>query len=165
MPAELGVPVCVLEDQYQFILRYHALHQGGDQDMIVAFLTEAKRYYPWLTSCSMDKGYYTPTNRAALDQLLPLNVMPKKGRLREADRARETDPAFVKARQQHPAVESAINNLNHRGLDRVRTHGKEGFDRTVGQAVVAANVHRIGKILKQQDEGRHRWHEARNKGS
>ena len=47
----------------------------------------------------------------------------------------------------------------------MRTHGKEGFDRTVGQAVVAANVHRIGKILKQQDEDRHRWHEARNKGS
>ena len=165
VPAELGVPVCVLEDQHQFILRYHALHQGGDQDMIVPFLTEAKRHYPGLTSCSMDKGYYTPANRAALDQLLPLNVMPKKGRLREADRARETDPAFVKARQQHPAVESAINNLNHRGLDLVRTHGKEGFDRTVGQAVVAANVHRIGKILKQQDEDRHRWHEARNKGS
>ena len=38
-------------------------------------------------------------------------------------------------RRQHPAVESAINSLEHRGLDRVRTHGTEGFARMVALSV------------------------------
>ena len=37
-------------------------------------------------------------------------------------------------------------------------HGKEGFDRTVGRVVVAANVHRLGQILKQQEARRRQWH-------
>ncbi len=48
-------------------------------------------------------------------------------------------------------MESATNNLERRGLDRVRTHGKEGFQRTVALAVVAANLHRIGLILQRQE--------------
>ncbi len=29
--AELGIPVCVLEDQHQFILMHHVQHDGGDK--------------------------------------------------------------------------------------------------------------------------------------
>ena len=98
--------------------------------MIVPFLAAAKRRYPALASCSMDKGFYTPANREALDELLDLNVMPKKGRHRKADRERETHPDFVAARRQHPAVESAINNLHHRGMSLacIFHHGGEIFD-------------------------------------
>ena len=88
--AELGVPVCVLEDQHQFILRHHVQHEGGDKDMIVSFLEEAKQRYPTLASCSTDRGFYTPENREKLDNLLELNAMPRKGRHRPADRERET---------------------------------------------------------------------------
>ena len=161
--AELGVPVCVLEDQHQFILRHYVQHEGGDQDMIVPFLAAAKRRYPALASCSMDKGFYTPANREALDELLDLNVMPKKGRHRKADRERETHPDFVAARRQHPAVESAINNLHHRGMSLVRTHGKAGFDRTLALVVVATNVHRIGQVLKQKEARRRKWRQARSR--
>ncbi len=158
-----GVPVCVLEDQHQFILRHYVQHEGGDQDMIVPFLAEAKRRYPALASCSMDKGFYTPENREQLDKLLDLNVMPRKGRHRKADRERETHPDFVAARRQHPVVESAINNLDHRGMSLVRTHGKAGFDRTLALVVVATNVHRIGQVLKQKEARRRKWHQARSR--
>ena len=57
----------------------------------------------------------------------------------------------MQARQQHPAVESAIHNLERRGLDRVRTHGKAGFERTVALAVTAANLHRIGLLLQRRE--------------
>ena len=93
--AELGVPACVLEDQHQFILRHHVQHEGGDKDMIVPFLAEAKRRYPGLASCSMDKGFYTSENREQLDKLLGLNVMPRKGRHRKADRERG-DPSGLR---------------------------------------------------------------------
>ena len=100
--AELGLPVCVLEDQHQFILRHYVQHEGGDKDMIVPFLEAAKQRYPMLASCSVDRGFYTPENRQKLDTLLDLNVMPRKGRHRKADRERETHPDFVAARRQHP---------------------------------------------------------------
>ncbi len=43
--------------------------------------------------------------------------MPRKGRLSKADRVRESGEAFRGARPAHASVESAINNLEHRGLD------------------------------------------------
>ena len=60
--------------------------------MIVDFLAEAKHHDPSLVSCSYGQGLLH-AHRAALDARLDLNVMPKKGRLRAADRLRETQPA------------------------------------------------------------------------
>ncbi len=163
--AELGVPVCVLEDQYQFILRHHIQWEAGDQDMIVPFLTEAKQHYPTLRSCSLDRGFYTPKNREQLDRLLDLNVMPEKGRRTQEDLKRETAEAFVEARRQHPAIESATGNLDHRGLGLVRTHGSRGFARTVALVMVAANVHRIAQLLKKQEERRRHRHKAHSRAA
>ena len=53
-------------------------------------------------------------------------------------------------------MESAINNREHRGLDRVRSKGSEGFARTVALSVVALNVHRLGSLLRQQAWKQHR---------
>ena len=60
------------------------------------------------------------------------------------------------ARRAHPAIESAINGLEHRGLDRVRSHGADGFARTVALSVLAANLHRIGSILQKRERKRRR---------
>ena len=163
--AELGLPVCFLEDQHQFILQHEVLRQGVDSDMIVPFIKQAKQRYRSITSCSMDKGYYTPANRDALDGVLALNVMPKKGGRNQADQARERAPAFVQARRRHPGIESAINHLNHCGLDRIRTHGLVGFERTVALGVVAANIHRLGQVVKTQAERYTAWHQARRKAA
>ena len=43
------------------------------------------------------------------------------------------------------------NGLEHRGLDRVRSHGADGFARTVALSVLAANLHRIGLILQKRE--------------
>ncbi len=165
VPAELGLPVCFMEDQYQFILHHEVLHEGVDSDMIVPFIKEAQALYSSIVSCSMDKGYHSPLNRVALDGLLRLNVLPKKGSKSKADQVREFAPEFVAARRKHPGIESAINNLNHRGLDRIRTHGEEGFVRTVALGVVAANVHRLGQIVKEHRRQYDRWHKARRKAA
>ncbi len=42
---------------------------------------------------------------------------------------RESHPDFVEARRERPAIESAIINLNRRGMSLVRTHHKVGFER------------------------------------
>ncbi len=68
--------------------------------------------------------------------------MPRRGRLPEADRVRESGEAFRGARRAHAAGGSAISNLEHRGLDRGGGLGKEGFAGAVALAVLAADVHR-----------------------
>ena len=149
-PVEFGVPVCVIEDQYQFILHHKVLWQRGDVAVAVPMIQETQALHPDFRVCSFDRGFHSPENRVQLDDLLDLNALPRKGRHNRADREREAEEAFAGARQQHPAVESAINNLEHRGLDRVRSHGAEGFAQTVALSVLAANLHRIGLLLRRR---------------
>ena len=102
--------------------------------------------------CSFDRGFHSRNNRIRLDDRLELNALPGKGRRNRAAREREAAEEFAAMRRQHPAVESAINALEHRGLDRVRTHGTEGFARMVALSVLAGNLHRLGRLLRQQEQ-------------
>ena len=106
----------------------------------------------WLLVNGTD--FHSPGNRRRLDEMLELNVLPAKGYLSQANRKREQAPEFVAARQQHPAVESAVNNLEHRGLGRVRCHGADGFERMVALSILAANLHRLGWLLQRQERAR-----------
>ena len=49
-----------------------------------------------------------------------------------------------------------INGLEHRGLDRVRHHGADGFARAVALSVLAANLHRLGLLLQKRERKRRR---------
>ena len=153
---ELGVPVCILEDQHGFILHHRVLWEGGDVNHAVPMVEAAQAQYPDLRAVSFDRGFHSPENRIRLDDLLETNALPKKGYLNKAEREREQEEAFIAMRGQHPAVESAINNLEHRGLDRVRAHGADGFARMVALSVVALNLHRIGLLLRRQARKRRR---------
>ena len=147
---ELGVPVCVVEDQFQFILHHKIMWEGSDTGIAVPIIEETQALYPDLRVCSFDRGFHSPDNRVRLDAMLDLNALPRKGRLCVAEREREEAQAFAEARRQHPAVESAINHLEHRGLDRVRSRGADGFAHTVALSILAANVHRIGVLVRQR---------------
>ena len=149
-PVESGVPVCIMEDQYQFVLHYELMWEGSDVDFAVPMAVTTKELFPDFCAASFDRGFHSQANRARLDELLVDNVLPRKGRLSKADREREQGETFAAMRRQHPAVESAINNLEHRGLDRVRSKDSEGFARTVALSVVALNVHRLGRLVRQQ---------------
>jgi hypothetical protein len=58
---------------------------------------------------SFDKGFHSASNQTDLAVILDRVVLPKKGRLSVADKAREQDPEFVRLRHGQSAVESAIN--------------------------------------------------------
>ncbi len=131
-PVELGVPLTVLEDQHPFILGWHLQWQAQ---------------YPELRGCSFDRGFHSPANQQQLAAMLEHGALPAKGRGTKASRARESEASFVARRRQHPGVESAIHALESHGLDRVRTHGRAGFERTVGISILAANLHRLGRLL------------------
>lgn len=163
VPVELGVRVCVLEDQHQFILHHHIMWKETDDKVAVAMVEAAQQRFPQLRQCSFDKGFYSPANLKDLGQYLDCTILPKKGRLNKNDQAREQDEHFRKARCQHAAVESCINNLEVRGLDRCLSYGKPGFERHVALSIVSCNLHRIGLILQRKERARLQRSERRKK--
>ena len=147
VPQELGLKVCVVEDQYGFILNHMVMRKTTDEKIAISFIKATKERFPELISCSFDKNFYTPVNREQLDKILDLVVLPKKGRLSEEERTFESSDDFVRQRKQHPAVESGINALENHGLDRCFDHGLRGFERYVALAVVSRNIQILGTII------------------
>lgn len=152
VPVELGLRVAVVEDQHRFILHHHVMEKTTDGPIAVALVEQTQARFPALKAMSFDKGFHSPGNQTALKQRLEKVILPKKGRLSEADQAREAAPEFVHLRRQHAAVESAINALGVHGLDKCPDHGIDGFKRYVALAIVARNIQRLGAVLREQEQ-------------
>jgi IS5 family transposase len=150
VPQELGLKVCLLEDQYGFILHHRVMEKETDEKVAVPMVEETRARFPELNSCSFDKGFYTPENLVVLRRILDQVVMPKKGKLSLKDQAVEHSEEFIKARYQHSAVESAIHAVENHGLDRCLDHGIKGFKRYVALSVVGRNIQILGHILQQR---------------
>ncbi|WP_226852289.1 ISNCY family transposase [Acidithiobacillus thiooxidans] len=151
VPVELGLRVCIVEDQHRFILHHAVMEQTTDDQLAVPMTQATQSRFSDVHSISFDKGFHSPANQAALREILPMVVLPKKGRPSAEEKRRESDPEFVRLRHQHSAVESAINALEQHGLDQCPDHGITGFKRYVALAVLARNIHRLGAVLIAQE--------------
>lgn len=154
VPVELGLRVCVLEDQHRFVLHHRVMEKQTDEQVALTMVKETQQRFAGLETCSFDKGFHSPENQRELRAHLKLVALPRKGKLSQQAQAIEQSAEFVQARREHPAVESAINALEVHGLDRCPDHGLDGFKRYVALAVVARNIHRIGAILRDQENRR-----------
>jgi len=151
VPFELGLRVCILKDQFGFILYHMVMHNQTDDKVAVHMVQEAKKRFPDLNGCSFDKGCYSPYNRIELKKLLDSVTLPKKGKLSAADKEIEYSLEFIRERKKHPAVESAINALENHGLDLYPDHGTDGFDKYVALAVTARNIRILGNIIQKKE--------------
>ena len=148
---ELGLKVCVLKDQYGFIL-YHLIMQQQTDDKVAAIMVQgAKDRFENLVGCSFDKGFYSPNNQRELANILDYVILPKKGRLSAKEKQIEHSEEFIESRRKHSAVESSINALENHGLDRCLDHGVHGFKRYVALSVLARNVQILGHLLQQKE--------------
>jgi hypothetical protein len=147
---ELGLKVCILEDQFGFILHHHVMQHQTDDQVAVTMVDAAKRKFPGLNGCSFDKGFHSPENQKELSQRLEHVVLPRKGKLSAEAKEIEQSEPFVASRRQHAAVESAINALENHGLDKCRDHGLHGFKRYVALAVLARNIQIVGALVRQK---------------
>ncbi len=150
VPVELGLRVCIVEDQYGFVLHHLVMERQSDVEVAVEMIEQTKARFASLTRCSFDQGFHSPDNQRRLAELLDEVILPKKGRRNASERAREQSERFVAARRAHSAVESAIHALENHGLDRCRDHGLLGFKRYVGLAVLARNLQIVGHLLQQR---------------
>jgi len=109
---------------------------------------------------SFDKGFHSPDNRRELAKVLNYVILPKKGRLSEAEQKIEQSEEFVEARRKHSAVESSINALENHGLDRCLDHGLHGFKRYVALSVLARNIQILGHLIQQKESKRQKRRKA-----
>lgn len=142
--------VCIVEDQHHFLLHHRVIVKESDEMIAVSMVTETKKKYENFKSCSFDKGFYSPKNKEELSKLLETLILPKKGKLTQADKELAGSEEFAKGRRQHSGVESAINALENHGLDRCPDHGLHGFKRYVGLAVLSRNIHILGDIIHKK---------------
>jgi len=82
--------------------------------------------------------------------------MPKRGKKTLAQVEKESQRKFTRLRRAHSAMKSAINALEHYGLNRCLDLGLEGLERYVGYGVLAYNLHLIGRQLLSQGTEEHR---------
>jgi hypothetical protein len=150
VPQELGLRVCILEDQYGLILHHRVMVKETDDKIAIAMVDAAQNKHPNLQGCSFDKGFYSPVNKTALKDKLTLLVLPKKGKRNKAELEEETAEEFTRSKRKHSAVESGINGLENHGLDRCSDHGIDGFKRYVSLSVLARNFQIIGHHIQQK---------------
>jgi transposase, IS5 family len=150
VPQELGRKVCIVEDQYGFIIHHKIMKKQADQEIAIEITEEAKALFGNLSGCSFDKGFYSKENVNELRTILDQVVIPKKGKLSQKQKELESAEPFVSARRQHAAVESAINALENHGLDRCPDKGEYAFFRYISLAVLSRNIQIVGHLLQQK---------------
>ncbi len=147
---ELGLRIAIATDQFGFILDYRVMQNEQDVDIAIPVAEKLLRHY-CINSMSFDKGFWSPQNFGRLKDSVSHLVMPKKGKLSQSDKEREYNKSFQKFRHQHAAVESAINCLEHHGLNRCPDKGITGFLRYTALGIVAYNLHKLGNILLDKE--------------
>jgi hypothetical protein len=151
VPQELGLKVCIVEDQHQFVLHHRVMVKESDEQVAVAMIDECIERFGPIGSASFDKGFHSRANQQDLAERVEQVVLPKKGKLSAVEQQRENADSFVQAKYQHSAVESAINALEQTGLDRCPDKGRAGFNRYVALAVLARNLKRLGTVVRDQE--------------
>jgi IS5 family transposase len=146
---ELGKKVSITTDQYHLIVDYQTMDHQSDSE-IVPELKERLCNKFSIGSWTFDKGYWHKNNKAILSEVVETLVLPKKGKCNKEEAEQERHPLFKKLRHKHSAVESNINELEHRGLDRCPDKGFQNFKRYIGLAVGAYNLKKTGVELIAQ---------------
>ena len=142
---ELGKKVSITTNQYNLIIDYHIMDHESDSQIVPHLAQRMSKYI--IESWSFDKGYWHKDNKSLLSQNVKTLVLPKKGKCNKTEAQEEQKTIFKKFRHKHSAVESNINELEHRGLNRCPDKGYNNFKRYIGLAVSAYNLKKIGQQL------------------
>jgi IS5 family transposase len=163
VPVELGLRVCIVKDQYDFILHHRVMQNETDDVITVPIIDEVQSRFSDFNDCSFDKGFHSPANQKALAEILEKATLPRKGKLSAINKKIEDSEDFKEARRKHSAVESSISALGNHGLDKCPDHGLHGFQRYVALAVVARNIQILGHLLQQKEVKRIRRREKQER--
>jgi len=149
---ELGKKLNITTDQWGLIVDYQIMEDQQDRDIVIELADRILSNYN-VASWSFDKGYWLKENKEILQLEVSTVVIPKLGKRNKTEEEEEHGRLFKKLKNKHSAIESNINELEHRGLDRCPDRGYAHFKKYIGLGVCAYNLKKIGReILKQERE-------------
>ncbi|WP_154665698.1 ISNCY family transposase [Saccharicrinis fermentans] len=143
---ELGKKAGITTDQFNLIVDYQIMDHESDSEIVPQLTKRLSKQFT-IESWSFDKGYWNKNNKTLLLGSVKNLVLPKKGKCNQEEAEQERQTVFKKLRNKHSAIESNINESEHRGLDRCPDRGYHNFKRYVGLAVCAYNLRKIGAEL------------------
>jgi len=146
---ELGKKLSITTDQYNLIVDYEIMVHQQDRDLVISLADRMLMKYK-IGSWSFDKGYWRKENKELLQLEIPKVIMPKLGRRNKIEEIEEKSKSFRRLKNKHSAIESNINELEHRGLDRCPDKGIANYKRYISLGVCAYNLKKIGKELLMQ---------------
>ncbi len=148
---ELGKKLSITTDQYNLIVDYEIMTNVQDRDVVIDLADRMLTKYK-VASWSFDKGYWRKENKELLALEIPKVIMPKLGRRTKAEEKEEKSRSFKRLKNKHSAIESNINELEHRGLDRCPDRGINNYKRYISLGVCAYNLKKIGRELLKQEK-------------
>ena len=147
---ELGKKLSITTDQYNLIVDYQLMNHEQDRDIVIEVADRILQKYT-VVSWSLDKGYWNKENKLLLQLKVENVIMPKLGKRNQMELEEERTRKFKRLKNKHSTIESNINELEHRGLDRCPDRGITHFTRYISLGVCAYNLKKIGrKILEDQ---------------
>jgi len=143
---ELGKKLNITTDQWGLIVDYQIMEHQQDRDIVIDLADRILPKYK-VASWSFDKGYWGKESKEILQLDVSTVVMPKLGKRNKTEEAEEHSPMFKRLKNKHSAIESNINELENRGLDRCPDRGYAHFKRYIGLGVCAYNLKKIGRQI------------------
>lgn len=145
---ELGKKLCITTNDHGIIVDYRIMEHQADSQIVIDIAADVLTKYK-VASWSFDKAFYHQDNKAILADEVGNVIMPKKGKPNKIEKEEESQAKFKNLRNRHSAIESNINELEHRGLDRCPDRGYSHFKRYIGMGVCAYNLYKIGAKLRE----------------
>jgi len=149
-PNQFGRLALIYEDGAGFISHYHLMARDVTDKSVLCEQTRIaqQRHGGEIREASFDRGFYSEDNECELQKIIDHPCLPPSHRNQYADRIKNASIQFLKSRQSHPGVESAIGALQSgNGLKRCRDKTENGFERYLGLAILGRNLHVLGKLL------------------
>jgi len=145
---EIGKKVTITTDENHLIMDWE-INGKADSKLLLPIIDRLLAKYK-IKSISTDKGFSSKEDKELLKLYIEDVIIPKRGKLNKEEKQDESKSLFKKLRNKHSAVESNINELEHRGLNKCPDRTYENFKRYVGLACTSYNLHKIGRELMKQ---------------
>ena len=147
---ELGKKLTITTDQYNLIIDYQIMNNEQDRSILLEVASRVLAKFK-VNSWSFDKGFWNKDNKQILQLYVPQVIMPKLGKRNKQEEAEEKSHSFKKYKNLHSSVESNINELEHRGLDRCPDRGINHYRSYIAMGICAYNLKKIGKYLLDEE--------------
>ncbi|MGI9534297.1 MAG: ISNCY-like element ISCku10 family transposase [Thermodesulfobacteriota bacterium] len=110
---EIGKKVAITTEENNLIIDWKICDNESDSEILIPIIDKLLSKYR-IKSLSIDKGFSSKENKELLSLYIEKVIMPKKGKLNKEEKEEEKAIEFRRYRKRHNAIESNINELEHR---------------------------------------------------